>query len=542
MPMTLLWVQSDAAFGFPGCQRTWPLVIRDLLDARAIPSERDFTFFIPNSGDPASFITILFARGLKDATAILDRNTPINLALVGVPVSVVGFTPRAGWENALRDPVATALTLKNKLEAQLGGCVVLLFSKPYEGVTIPDQTVFSLDSVGLSEAVAKHLRDTAAEILATADSGTLAQVREKLDQAGAKPDQLPGILGESQIVSENAAQLFPDLALSARLFPRSVRTKRLRHNALRTLESALGCRRQFTILARLLRAQFYRWEGLPTMGIKTVGEAGIDLRGSAWDDRTAACRSPIELLSHDPPKPESLSSEASSCVWQKVRDLAIEQLEALLGVQDLLSPGVAGQLSDLKTAVSKCIQPDSAARETIRAKCNDLRFKLKDVLPNILKTIGKQADFLGCTLYGDRHELSSALLGLTEDLKDNWGCEHVHVASGGPWPGEGRLAVLGITTQKKLSPDRLSGHHKVANAVSLLQHYCDCYYVSLGAGELTVHSLTKAGQVELRSWLESVFAGLPSQNSTGTLVGYCFVIRDFPPSLQDKAPVEGGRA
>jgi len=540
--MTLLWVQSDAAFGFRGCQRTWPLIIRDLLDARAIPSGTTFTFSVPNSGDPASFVKILFARGLKDATAILDRGTAINLAMVGVPVSVVGFTRGAGWENVLRDPVATALALKDRLEAVSPGCVVLLFSKPYEGVTIPHQTVFSLESVELSEAVAKHLRDTAAKILATADSRTLAQLREKLDQAGAKPDQLPGLLGESQIVSASAAQLFPDLALSARLFPRSVRTKRLRHNALRTLESALLCRRQFTILARLLRAQFYRWEGLPTMGIKTVGEAGIDLTDSAWDDQTAACRSPIELLSHDPPKPESPSLEASSCVWQKVRDLAIEQLEALLGVQDLLSPGVAGRLRDLKNALSENSRPGSAALKTIKDKCDGLRVKLQNLLPETLRAIGNQAGFFGCTLYGDRGELFSALRDLTEDLRENWECQDVSVAWGGPWPGEGWLAVLGITTQEDLSPDRLSGHHKVVNSMSLLQHYCDCYYVSLRAGELTVHSLTKAGQVELRSWLESVFARLPSQNSTGTLVGYCLVIRDFPPSLQDQAPGEGGRA
>jgi hypothetical protein len=542
MPMTLLWVQSDAAFGFPGCQRIWPLIIRDLLDARAIPSDRDFTFFIPNSGDPASFITILFARGLKDADAILYGKTPINLALVGVPVSVVGFRPTADWANALRDPVATALALKNSLECLSPGCVVLLFSKPYGGVTIPRQTVFSLDSVELSEAVAKHLRDTAAEILATADSRTLAQLREKLDRAGAKPDQLPGLLWESQIVSESAAQLFPDLALSARLFPRSVRTKRLRHNAVRTLESALLSRRQFTILARLLRAQFYRWEGLPTMGIKTVGEAGIDLTGSAWDDRTVADRSPIELLSHDPPKPESLSSKASSCVWQKVRDLAIEQLEALLGVQDLLTPGAAGQLSDLKRALSEHSQPDSAALQTIKGKCNHLRVLLQDVLPESLNQIGEQARFLGCTVYADRDELSSALRGLTEDLKDNWGCQAVYVASGGHCLGEGWLAVLGITTQEDLSPDRLSRHRKVVNAMFLLQHYCDCYYVCLPRSGLTVHSLTKAGQAGPEGWRDAASEALKTLNSTGTPVGYCLVIRDFPRSLQDQAPGEGGRA
>lgn len=561
MPVvTILWLQSDAAFGRLGDDRTWPHALREIVHPLSKPEDKCGGHLSVGGGARASLADVFFARRLSEGLR-LAATVPIDIALIGLPLNFFGIdktmqTIRNVNHKLMRDPttlhsdeVRAAQWVSAVIDAvRMNTCRIRFFTRGdprRTALNLEGFVVEAHDSSALSEIVRKVVAQRVEERIAKTDVATLLTLCDEFESARSNVARLAELLPTANLGTASGnegatllGELFPDLALqvSKGNVWRSIQP--LWAQARTVLGAACMPSRKALALCRLLNSRGFDWHGKPTFSMDTVGKTVIELASSS-----CAFMSPVEFCFHAPEemKVKSFTDDRWLAAWTEIRDTAVRHLGSFLR-EKAFDPATQGSLLDLRDSLQSAHKPSDVRAKAKRTYRDDLRWDvgaLADTLKNAYSDDGVaipvnvqigDGAFVNQRLSFNRVAAAEACDWLAKDLASNFLASSIYVTSGGEWPGEGWFAIWGDVAKSAGDINEVfSKHQKDQNGLQFLKHYFSCFSFSSVQGRLIPVARTSDSMFvsKLTTFDDQLKRfGKAELNK----VGYVMILRDFPTS------------
>jgi len=361
MPLSILWLQHDAAFGFATAAWNWPRPIRDLLSPEAeLLTEVETGGWQFKPGDSGPFAHIWYCRTVNQAARI-PRGLNFDLAFVKVPLEVYGHEgsslgddDRIPSESTLADAEATRRWIKALIEHRWSGCHVCVFEEHHPAPQIginPRAALPSQDAKKLRDALRKVQEQRQLQLLSRFGVQQVVRWQQELEQSKGSVDLVLRCLTESASTlgspgagpsDSRLAEFFPDLALKAALHMPWESLERNWLDAEQVLIKAAPPHAKLIFLTRLLRARNFDWDNRATFNLQNLAGLGL---GPLVSRHAIQNYTPVELPFH---LPKAVRNDPDwPKVWEGVQRAALNQIDCALELD--FDSGTKNALNEIKS-------------------------------------------------------------------------------------------------------------------------------------------------------------------------------------------------